>query len=209
MFDFKSKNPNIDIKSGFYNRCFFDLRLREERRRTERSGLPFSVLTIDILELADLTKNHSNLNLLQMKKAISDILRKNCRSSDIKTWYSDTTLKILLPETSMTNAQILSEKLHNKFNNGFRSILVFEDTFNLANNMMITSFPEMIKNSENILEENTKPLDKPKATSMLKSSEEESTSTTLTMKWAPMDDQMSLTWPLYSDLLSRTRLFKC
>ncbi len=57
MFDFKSKNPNVDMKSGFYNRSFFDIRLQEERRRSERSGLPFSVLSINIFNLADLEKN--------------------------------------------------------------------------------------------------------------------------------------------------------
>jgi lipopolysaccharide/colanic/teichoic acid biosynthesis glycosyltransferase/GGDEF domain-containing protein len=200
MFNFKSNNPDIDMKTGFYNRCFFDMRLCEERRRTERSGSPFSLFSMDISDLGNLTKKHPNLNFLQIKKTISDIVRENCRTCDTKTWYSETTLIILLPDTSMTDAQVFSEKLQNKFNNGLRSSFGLEDTFNLNNNMMITSFPEMIKNSESILEGNTKPFDKPKATSLLKSSIEENTSKRLTMKRAPMD-QTSLTWPLYSDLL--------
>ncbi len=70
MFDLKSRNPDVNVKTGFYNRCFFDLRLFEERRRTERSGLPFSVLTMDLSDLADSVNHHRNLNLLKIKKTI-------------------------------------------------------------------------------------------------------------------------------------------
>ena len=200
MFNFKSKTPNVDMKSGFYNRSFFDLRLCEERRRTERSGLPFSVLSIEILDAVASIKEQSTLSLNQIKKAFSNMVRENCRISDIKAWYSDTTLKILLPETSMKEAQVLSDKLHQKFNNGFRSSLGLGKTFDLKPDVAITSFPEVIKNSGSSPGDQTEVLDEPKSAPMLKSSEEEATSTTLTMKWDAMD-QMSLTWPLYSDLL--------
>jgi lipopolysaccharide/colanic/teichoic acid biosynthesis glycosyltransferase/GGDEF domain-containing protein len=202
MFNFRSNTPKVDMKSGFYNRCFFDLRLCEERRRTERSGLPFSVLSIEILDFADSIKKQSPLSLNQIKKAVSDMVRKNSRISDVKAWCSNTTLKILLPETSMTEAQFFSDKLHQKFNNGFRSTLGIGKTFDLKTDMLITSFPEVIKNAAGSPGETTTPVDKPKPAPVLKSSEEEATSTTLTMKWDPMD-QMSLTWPLYSDLLRR------
>lgn len=205
MFNFKSKNPEIDMKTGFYNRCFFDFRLREERRRAERSGLPFSVLSIDILKLADLTKKHPNLNLLQLKKGVSDVIRENCRISDIKAWYNDTTLKILLPETSMIDANVLSDKLNEKFNNGFCSSFGFKNIFDLKKNMMITCFPDAIINSESICGSKTMTPDQPEATPVLKLSGEERTTPTLTMKWDPIN-QMSLTWPLYSDILNEANL---
>lgn len=200
MFNFKSRNPNVDMKTGFYNRCFFDLRLCEERRRTERSGLPFSVLSIDISEMADLTKQHPNLNLLQMKKTISNIVRENCRSIDIKSWYSETTLKILLPKTSLTNAHVISDKLKENFNNGFRSMFGIEKTIDLKKNTIISSFPEFIINSENGLGSKTADVSRPPTPPVLKSSTEGGSSTILTIKWDPLN-QTSLTWPLYSDLL--------
>ena len=203
MFNFKSKNPNIDLKTGFYNRCFFDFRLQEERRRAERSGLPFTMLSIDILELVDSAKKHPHLNLLQIKEGVSDIVRENCRISDIKAWYDDTTLKILLPETSMTDANVLSDKLNEKFNNGFCSSFGLENIFDFKNNMMTTSFPETIKNLESIPEEKTRTVDNQEATQAQNPSGAKGTSTTLTMKWDPMN-KMSLTWPLYSDILNGT-----
>ena len=205
MFNFKSKNPNIDLKTGFYNRCFFDLRLSEERRRSERSGLPFSLLTMDISSLADLIKQDPNLNRLKIKEVITDMVRRNCRTSDIKTWYSDTTLKILLPGTSKPDAYILFEKLQEKIKNSFKSSFSIQNTFDFKKNMMITSFPEVIKISESSRESKSMPVDKPKATPMLKSSGEDGDSTTLTIKWDSLG-RTSLTWPLYSDLLTKQDL---
>ena len=61
MVNAKSKNYIIDMKTGFYNRRFFNLRLREEQLRTERSGSPFSVLTLDISDLAGLIQKQPKL----------------------------------------------------------------------------------------------------------------------------------------------------
>ena len=200
MFNFKSKHPNIDIKTGFYNRCFFDLRLGEERRRSERSGLPFSLLIMDISELVDLSEQHPHLNLLQMKKAISTMVQENCRSIDIKSWYSDTSLKILLPETSMKNAHIISEKLQANFNNGFRSMFSIKNTIDIKKNMMITSFPEIMNNSKSSSSSKTGGINKSETTSAFMSDSECKTSSILRMKWEPLN-QTNITWPLYSDLL--------
>jgi lipopolysaccharide/colanic/teichoic acid biosynthesis glycosyltransferase/GGDEF domain-containing protein len=200
MFDFKSRNPDVNVKTGFYNRCFFDLRLFEERRRTERSGLPFSVLTMDISDLADSVNHHQNLNLPKIKKTISTVVRENCRTSDIKTWYSNTTLKILLPETSMTDAHVFFEKLDKKFNNGFRSAIGKKIMFEFKKNMTIFCFPEFIINSVNGSGTDNADISKPTTPPVLMSSMEGDTSTISTVKWDSLN-QDCLTWPLYSDLL--------
>ena len=207
MFNFKSKNPDVDMKTGFYNRCFFDLRLCEERRRTERSGLPFSVLAMDISEFTDSVRQHPNLKLLKIKKAVSDIVRGNCRSIDIKSWYSDTTLKILLPETSMKNAHIISEKLHENFNNGFRSMFGIKNTIDIKKNMMITSFPEIMNNSRSSSSSKTDDINKSETSSVYRSDSEGGTSSVISMKWDPLS-QTILTWPLYSDLLNEANQSK-
>ena len=207
MFSYKSKHPDVDIKTGFYNPCFFDFRLCEERRRTERSGLPFSVLSIDILDLADSAKKHRRQDFLQIKKAVSDIVRENCRISDIKSWYTNKTLKIILPDTSMADAYVLFEKLNKKFNNGLKSSFGLENNYDLKKKMMITSFPEVIKNSESVRGEQIRTVDNPETFPVTRSSGIDDTSMTMTVKWDPMN-QMILTWPLYSDILNEVSLSK-
>ena len=195
------------MKAGFYNRCFFDLRLCEERRRSERSGMPFSVLSVDILTLADAAKKHARLDALQLKQAVSDIVRANCRISDIKAWYDETTLKILLPETSMQEANVLCDKLNEKLKIGLRRSLGLENNYDLKKNMVIASFPEVIKPTECLSGEKTGPAGKPKAATMLEHAKDETSTKTLTIKW-DRANSMSLTWPLYSDIINESNSTK-
>jgi lipopolysaccharide/colanic/teichoic acid biosynthesis glycosyltransferase len=157
------------------------------------------------MALVDSAKKHARLNALQVKHIVSDIVRENCRLSDIKTWYDETTLKILLPETAMKEAHVLSDKLNKKFSNGLRRSLGRENNYDLKENIVITSFPEVIKPSESLPGEKTRPAGRPKVVSVLRPPKDDDTSTTLTMKWHSMDS-MSLTWPLYSDVLNESNL---
>ena len=147
MVKAKSRNYIIDMKTGFYNRRFFNIRLREERRRTERSGSPFSVLTLDISDLADLIEKRPKLKIHQMKKVITNVIRENTRDIDIKNWHADTTVKILVPETPKPGATILAEKLQEKVNDAFRIFFGLTGVFDLKKNMRITSYPEAMEDS--------------------------------------------------------------
>ena len=164
--------------------------------------MPFSLLTLDISELVDLSNQHPNLNLLQMKKTISAIVREICRSSDIKTWHSHTSLKILLPETSIKNATVLSEKLQENFNNGFRTEFGIKNSIDIKKFIMITSFPEIISHSINPSELKTEYDRKSEINPVVKSVEEGGSSPILSVKWVPMS-QASFTWPLYSDIITK------
>ena len=147
MVNAKSKNYIIDMKTGFYNRRFFKLRLREERLRTERSGSPFSVLTLDISDLAGLIQKQPKLKIHQMKKVITNVIRENTRDIDIKNWHGDTILKILMPETPKPGATILAEKLQERVRDAFRIFFGLKDVFDLKKNVKITSYPEAMQDS--------------------------------------------------------------
>ncbi len=143
----KSNNYIIDMKTGFYNRRFFNLRLREERRRTERSGSPFSVLTLDISGLANLIQKRPKLKIHQMKKLITTVFRENTRDIDIKNWHDDTTLKILMPETPKSGAATLADKLQEKVDDAFGTFFGLRGVFDLKNHIKITSYPEIMQDS--------------------------------------------------------------
>ncbi len=135
----------MDMKTGFYNRRYFNIRLREERQRTENAGSPFSLLTLNISDLADLIEKRPKLKIHQVKKIITNITRENTRDIDIKSWHDDTTLKILMPETPKSGAIILAENLQEKINDAFRIFFGLESVFNLTENILITSYPEVMK----------------------------------------------------------------
>jgi len=156
---------------------------------------------MDISELASLSNQNPDLNLLKMKKAISNIVRKNCRSVDIKSWYNDTLLKILLPETSIENAHIIFKKLEENFNNGFRSMFGIKNTIDIKNNTTITAFPEYMNNTKRFSSSKTEKINRSDVTPVLKPGRKSETSPVLNMIWDP-PNQSTLTWPLYSDLLT-------
>ena len=146
MVNPKPSNYIIDMKTGFYNRRFFNLRLREERLRSERSGSPFSLLTLNIADLADSIKKRSKLKIHQMKKIITNTVRENTRDIDIKNWHDDTTLKILMPETSKSGANFLAEKLQERINDSLRTFFGLKSVFDLKKSITIRSYPEALKN---------------------------------------------------------------
>lgn len=147
MLNSKSRKYGVDIKAGFYSPSFFDMRLCEERHRTERSGSPFSLLILDISDLADLLQNGTDFNIHQMKKIITNIVQESTRDIDIKSWYDHKTLKILMPETAKSGAGVLAEKLEEMVNHALKTSFGIKNSFDLKKNMIITSYPEIIRNS--------------------------------------------------------------
>lgn len=165
MVNPKSRNYIMDMKTGFYNRRFFNIRLREEQQRIVRSGSPFSLLTLNIANLADSIKKRPKLKIHQMKKIITNAVRENTRDIDIKTWHDDTTLKIIMPETPESGAHFLAEKLQEKVNEALRTFFGLKSIFDLKKNMTIKSYPEAIKNPEQVSESRTPVTKKPMANS--------------------------------------------
>lgn len=193
------------MKTGLYNPRFFNMRLREERRRTERSGSPFSILTLDISDLGHSIEKRPKLKIHQIKEVITNIVRKNTRDIDIKSWHNDTTLKILMPETPKSGANALAEKLQKKVNNGFSTFFGLNSLFDLKKNMLITSYPEAVKDSGEFPESAPLVAKKSVATSPSQWLNTGKTTTILKIEWSP-PGQMALTWPLYSDLLEETTI---
>jgi diguanylate cyclase (GGDEF)-like protein len=150
MVDSQSKNYTIDQKTGFYNRRFFNIRLREERRRTERSGSSFSVLTLDISDLANLIEKRPKLKIHQMKKVITNIIRNHTRDIDIKSWHDDTKLKILMPETPKSGAHILAEKIRERVADALKTFFGLKSVYDLTKNLIIISYPEGLEDPQEV-----------------------------------------------------------
>ena len=196
----------FDTKKGFYSQHFFNIWLRDERRRTERSGSPFSLLTLDISDLADALKKRPKLKLQQIKSVTTDIVQENTRHIDIKTWCDNTKLKILMPETPLSGANALANKLQKKINNACMTLFGINHAVDREKNFCIISYPEVLKNSKASSE--SKRLVAKKSVAISSNSRVTTSKNTQVykMQWS-LPDQMSLTWPLYSDLFEGSVLF--
>jgi len=196
----------FDTKNGFYSPHFFNIWLRDERRRTERSGSPFSLLTLDISDLADAIKKQPKLKLQQIKTVITNVLRENTRDIDIKTWCDDTKLKILMPETPLSGANALANKLRKKINNGCMTAFGINYALDCEKNFHIITYPEVLKNLK-ASSKSKRPVAKKSVAISLNNRVNTGQNTQVyKMHWR-LPNQMSLTWPLYSDLFEGSALF--
>jgi lipopolysaccharide/colanic/teichoic acid biosynthesis glycosyltransferase len=160
---------------------------------------------MDISALADLIEQQPKLKIYQVKKVITNIVRESTRDIDIKSWHNDTTLKILMPGTPISGAHLLAEKLQQRINNSFRTFFDLENMLDTKKIMLITSYPEALKNSGEFSESKSSVAKKPVASSPLEGLNRGETTTILKMQWSP-PNQMTQTWPLYSDLLEETAI---
>jgi diguanylate cyclase (GGDEF)-like protein/PAS domain S-box-containing protein len=101
-----------DALTGLPNRRKFDEVFGSERRRALRSGLPLSVLFIDIdkFKAFNDTYGHSKGDqcLREVSQALASILR---RSSDVIARYGGEEFAVILPDTSLGDAANIAENL--------------------------------------------------------------------------------------------------
>jgi len=99
-----------DTLTGLYNRTF----LEEEMQRldTERQ-LPISVLMVDLngLKLVNDTYGHNKGD--EMLKAVAEVLKSSCRKEDFIARWGGDEFVILLPQTTLKKAEIISKRIKN------------------------------------------------------------------------------------------------
>ena len=72
---------------GFYKEKHFKEMLSRERKRTERSGVPFVLILIDVGDLLE-SSNQNFSGVLAVRKVI-EALGEITRDTDIRGWYQD------------------------------------------------------------------------------------------------------------------------
>jgi diguanylate cyclase (GGDEF)-like protein/PAS domain S-box-containing protein len=100
-----------DPLTGLYNRRFTQEWLKRELPRGSRKGRPTSLLMLDLDHFKRFNDNfgHECGDLVLQK--VSTLLRESVRSSDVACRMGGEELALLLPETSLTDAAAIAEKL--------------------------------------------------------------------------------------------------
>jgi len=102
-----------DELTNLYTRPYFEKRLQEEVRRTQRYGKVLSILRIQI---NDFKKINEIYGYLEGNKVLQEfakkILAKSIRQEiDISCRYSDEQFIVMLPNTSLDGAYVLAERI--------------------------------------------------------------------------------------------------
>lgn len=105
------EETHLDHLTGAYNRRYFNEQFPVEFKRAERYKRDLSLLMIDIDNFKSVNDRHGHVKGDELLKNLAQIVNDKLRKSDILVRYGGEEFVVLLPETNMKNAIIVSEKL--------------------------------------------------------------------------------------------------
>jgi diguanylate cyclase (GGDEF)-like protein len=102
---------SIDDLTQLYNRRYFFERFNQEVERAKRYQRPLSCIIMDIDYFKHVNDSYGHLAGDQVLIDIAQILKNNCRQSDLAGRYGGEELIILLPETEAGGAMIIADRI--------------------------------------------------------------------------------------------------
>ena len=105
------RDANHDFLTGLHNRRHFDEQLLLEFERYRRSGMPLSVILVDIDHFKRINDNHGHPAGDQALKLLAAAMRKRSRAGDIVARYGGEEFILLMPDTPLIDAQHVAERL--------------------------------------------------------------------------------------------------
>ncbi|MBO8159574.1 GGDEF domain-containing protein [Thermosyntropha sp.] len=102
-----------DDLTGFLNKRGFFEALEREIDRTRRFKDPLSILIIKIANLNEMRTVYGEVISNAIIKSLSEQIDNVIRSIDIKGMLETDVIGIILPETNISGARVVAEKLHN------------------------------------------------------------------------------------------------
>ncbi|HWR45595.1 sensor domain-containing diguanylate cyclase [Sporomusa sp.] len=104
-------DASTDGLTSLYNYRHFRIMLQQELKRATRYKWPLCLLMIDI----DYFKHYNDINGHlygdDALKAVAELVRQYCRDTDFVFRYGGEEFMVLLPETNVTQAHIIAERI--------------------------------------------------------------------------------------------------
>ncbi len=111
VFQKMQQQSITDSLTGIKTRRFFLESLQSEWKRASRSGRPFSVVLIDLDNFKEVNDTLGHLEGDLVLARVARLLEQKCRQSNVVARYGGDEFVILMPETSLEQGQVLSERL--------------------------------------------------------------------------------------------------
>ena len=103
-----------DGLTGLANRRRLIDSLEEETRRSKRRKRPFAVLMVDVDHFKKYNDEHGHLAGDKALKGVAAVLRESTREIDVPGRYGGEEFLILLPETNLTGAVEVAERIRGR-----------------------------------------------------------------------------------------------
>ncbi len=102
-----------DALTGLLNRRYLEERIDEEIQRSNRHGYPMSFLMIDVDDFGDYNKKYLHTEGDKALQLVGQCLRETLRGADIAARFGGEEFSILLPQTTLDEAEIIAERIRN------------------------------------------------------------------------------------------------
>jgi diguanylate cyclase (GGDEF)-like protein len=100
-----------DALTGLLNRRYLEERLAEEIKRSNRYGYPMSFMMVDVDNFKTYNDTFGHTEGDRALKIVGRCLRETLRSADVAARYGGEEFSILLPQTSLAEAETIAERL--------------------------------------------------------------------------------------------------
>jgi diguanylate cyclase (GGDEF)-like protein len=101
----------LDSLTGLHNRRYSRQRLREEIARSQRVGLPLTVILLDLNDFKQINDNYGHEAGDDVLKSFAEQLSKATRGSDLAARYGGDEFLALLPECKTGDVQYVLRRL--------------------------------------------------------------------------------------------------
>ncbi|WP_298433177.1 diguanylate cyclase [Geobacter sp.] len=104
----------VDPLTGFQTRRWLDRVLERQVARAEASGLPLSLVMVDIDRFRSVNEAHGRLGGDRALHAVAKTVRNYLRPTELVARYGGDAFAILLPETDSDTAAMIAERLRRR-----------------------------------------------------------------------------------------------
>jgi diguanylate cyclase (GGDEF)-like protein len=101
----------FDVLTGLRNHRYFQLRLQDELRRSDRTGVPTALVLIDLDNFKKINDSFGHAAGDQVLRDVARTLERGVRASDIVCRYGGEEITIILPETGVDDGRQVAERL--------------------------------------------------------------------------------------------------
>jgi diguanylate cyclase (GGDEF)-like protein len=108
-----------DSLTGLQNRHHFDLELERETQRSRRSGLPASLLLLDLDGFKGINDRYGHGVGDEVLRIIGSLILQHVRIADVACRYGGDEFGVILPDTSLETAFAVSQRMCTEINNWF------------------------------------------------------------------------------------------
>ncbi len=111
LYETTERLSRTDGLTQLHNHRFFQERILEEFKRSDRFGQTLSLLMIDVDDFKRINDTHGHQSGDQVLKRMGHVLRASLREVDVAARYGGDEFAIILPDTGLAEATEVGERL--------------------------------------------------------------------------------------------------